>query len=418
LVENKILDSPPEETSEPSVSEEWRGLDTPESWKYEDRRLIPTALALTVLFHLLVLFGTPRDHFLFKPGDEEESSMEYEVALVPPEPEEMRFVQTNPDVPQNEPDTERNFASRNQQAAQEDPDPLSDDDLPTLDGEMEESNQIIEGDLEEPIPEYPPPSRRENPQQNQPREESAGEERPASEGARPEVRGIPEMEPTPPAPDFIEQESESEDGPGSTMGPTGKAREVPEEELERVIPITAPLPVQSDPVEGEIRESAEEESESRQERAQPGISTPASEESPPTPRPRPRLNPNVVPAPLMRSNQSASRAGAIAVDANFSEYGDYLQRMVEAVSRAWNASVQRVELIRERPSRVKVRFTIDSRGEVSSMRVIDKTPNAQLLATGLCMDAIQSRAPYDRWTYQMVQTLGTEQEITFTFHYR
>lgn len=386
-----------------------------------DRVRVPAALLLTCLIHLGVVFLTPHDGFVKQEDSQVNPTPAYEVALVPPEPEELQFVQTNPDVPQNEPDETRNFADRSQQSAQEDPDPKAEDPMPTVEGQMEESNQILEGSLEDPTPPTPPPSPQQNSQAQPPQPETrASEETPPTtnqEAARPEIRSIPQAEPTPPAPEFIQQEAESEEGPGSTSGPEGDNRKIPEETPDKVIPITAPLPVQEDPREGALQlPSNAELSESRNPRPQPP--SPEASSSPQVPRPRPRLSPNVVPAPLMESNQRASRTGVVAVDAQFSEYGDYLQRMVEAVSRAWNTSVSRVELIKERPSRVKVRFTIDSRGNIRNMRVVDKTPNAELLATGLCMDAIQSRAPYDRWTADMVRTLGTEQEITFTFHYR
>lgn len=326
----------------------------------------------------------------------------------------MRFVHTNPDVPQNEPDTDRNIAARNQQAAQEEPDPLSRDNLPTLDGEEEESTQIVRGNLENPTPPLPPPAPEQRAQPESESGESESESNPARDAARPEIRALPREQPTPPAPDFLQQDPVSEDGPGSTLGPIGESREKPEEEVERVIPITAPLPVDVDARDGEIQPPSERESADalrRGENREPAV------ESTPSPRPRPRLDPYAVPAPLMSSNAASSRRGQIAVDAKLDEFGDYLQRLVEAVSRAWNSSVNRVELIRERPSRVRVRFTLNAQGQVSSLRVIDKTPNAQLLATGLCMDAIQSRAPYDRWTPEMVERLGQSQELTFTFHY-
>lgn len=405
--------TPPENSSQA-----WNLADNPPA---KDRIRILAASIATCLIHLGIVFLTPEDGFI-KPSEERTPvNPTYEVALVPPEPEEQQFVQTNPDVPQNEPDETRNFANRSQQAAQEDPDPDSEDSMPTVEGEIEESNQILEGNLEDPTPPAPPPSPQQNTPPSPPQPEAnPSEENPSTpdnEAARPEIRGVPQERPTPPAPEFLKQEAESKEGPGSTSGPEGDTREIPEETPERVIPITAPVPVLQDPQEGVIQlPSNAELTEAVNPR--PQRPSPDSAETPQMPRPRPRLNPNVVPAPLMESNQRASRTGRVAVDAQFSEYGDYLQRMVEAVSRAWNASVSRVELIKERPSRVKVRFTIDSRGNIRNMRVVDKTPNAQLLATGLCMDAIQSRAPYDRWTQDMVQTLGTEQEITFTFHYR
>ncbi len=390
---------------------------------------VSISLLATVLFHLAILLGTPEDAFLFNQERSPRQQPVYEVQLIEPEPEEMQFVQTNPEVAQNEPDETLNFAQRNQQAAQEDPIEASEDAFPTVDGDNQESTQIVEGDLEDPVPQAPPPSPAQ-PQQQNPAQQA--QETPPSpqqppveaqiEAIRPEIRGIPQERPTPPAPDFIEQEPVSEDGPGSTSGPVGEAKELPEEDLEKVIPITAPIEVQPDPVEGflqpEIPPSVEQQQQEQQEQEQTQQAREPTPESPPMPRPRPRLRPNVVPAPLMQSTGAASRVGSVAVDAKMSEFGDYLQRMIEAVSAQWNENVAGVTLLSERPSRVKVRFTLDYQGQVSNMRVVDKTPNARILATTLCMDAIQWRSPYDVWTSDMMAILGLQQELTFTFYYR
>ena len=404
---------------------EWPVYERDPEVRRNERRWIPWALLATVLFHILIFFGTPGDAFLFESENTPQRQTAYEVQLVEPEPEEMRFIQTNPDVASNEPDETMNFAARDQQAAQETPDPDSESDLPTVEGDNPDSNQIIEGDMEEPVPFSPPPGQQlqPNPAQvtppPQPLSPNIPEEQ-APEAARPEMRAIQEEAPTPPAPDFIEQEPVDEEGPGSTSGPTGEAQERPEEELDRVIPLTAPVPEQPEPIDGRVQPQVQP-SEPTEQQDTPEMQTPPEpqgEPSPPTPRPRPRLRPDVVPAPLARSPGSASRQGVLAVDAAFSEFGDYMQRMVEAVSAEWNSQLRQVTLLSERDSWVKVRFTLEYDGRVKSLRVVDKTPNAGLLATSLCTDAIQARSPYDRWTRDMINTLGLDQEITFTFYYR
>lgn len=400
----------------------WPAYDRDPEIRRDDRKWVPLALLATVLFHVLIFFGTPGDAFLFEAEPVERSQQAYEIQLQQPDPEEMRFIQTNPDVASNEPDETMNFAARDQQAAQEDPDPQSESDLPTVDGDNPDSNQILEGDMEDPIPFSPPPGQQQptNPSPPTPQSQPPAQDQPvetAPQSVRPEIRAVPEEPPTPPAPDFLEQEPVDEDGPGSTSGPVGEVREIPEKEMERVIPLTAPVPEQPDPEEGPVQPPVEptEQAEPREPQVRP---QPVGEENPPTPRPRPRLRPQVVPAPLAQSRGTASRLGALAVDAAFSEFGDYMQRMVEAVSAEWNTQLRNVTLLSERDSWVKVRFSLEYDGRVKAVRVVDKTPNAGLLATGLCMDAIQARSPYDRWTRDMINTLGMEQEITFTFYYR
>jgi len=99
-------------------SQAWNLADTPPG---KDRIRILAALVATCLIHLGIVFLTPEDGFIKPPEERTPRNPAYEVALVPPEPEDQQFVQTNPDVPQNEPDETRNFANRRQQAAQEEP---------------------------------------------------------------------------------------------------------------------------------------------------------------------------------------------------------------------------------------------------------------------------------------------------------
>jgi hypothetical protein len=129
------------------------------------------------------------------------------------------------------------------------------------------------------------------------------------------------------------------------------------------------------------------------------------------------LQPEVVSGPLRQSTGVASQAGAIAIDARFSEYGDYSARMVAAVSRWWNEQVQRTGLgPRARDTTVRLRFKLDRYGDVSELEVIGSSSTR--LGTVLCKDAVMGRAPYGEWTQDMVNTLGEEMTLTFTFHYR
>ena len=79
--------------------------------------------------------------------------------LMPRKPQQVppKFVETNPDAPENIPDKTNNFAARNQQAAQEKPDPNANGDHAATEGKKDfESTQIVSGQLTPPT-EAPPP---------------------------------------------------------------------------------------------------------------------------------------------------------------------------------------------------------------------------------------------------------------------
>ena len=63
-----------------------------------------------------------------------------------------KFVETNPEAPENIPDKTNNFAAQNQQAAQEKPTPDGKSDRPATEGKKDfESNQIVSGRLIQPM---------------------------------------------------------------------------------------------------------------------------------------------------------------------------------------------------------------------------------------------------------------------------
>ena len=124
----------------------------------------------------------------------------------PPEKTRKRFVETNPDLPSNEPDTAENFAARSQQAAQASPSnhPLST--TPSIDGNSETSHKVVSGDTSEESPQRALPSPK-------------AQEKTASSA-------LPIAPPVPPQPDFIRQENPKGDDLDSLLsqGPDDPAQ--------------------------------------------------------------------------------------------------------------------------------------------------------------------------------------------------
>lgn len=110
--------------------------------------------------------------------------------------------------------------------------------------------------------------------------------------------------------------------------------------------------------------------------------------------------------------------GNVAIDARWSNYGAYLQAMIQTVQMQWERLLmQNLELANPAFGRtVKVKFLLNSEGRVARILKVDTTANTYV--TRACVSAITDRAPYGPWTDDMKAVLGTEQEITFTFYHQ
>src|SRR3954470_14673602 len=136
-----------------------------------EARSVHIGLLGTILLHVLLFLLAP---FLFRlapsralvtppPQQEFNIDLAQEEAKEPPKPPQPnRYVETNPDAPENVPDKTNNFASQNQQVAQEKPTPDGKSDRPATEGKKDfASNQIVSGRLTQPIEHVeaqPPPS--------------------------------------------------------------------------------------------------------------------------------------------------------------------------------------------------------------------------------------------------------------------
>ena len=108
--------------------------------------------------------------------------------------------------------------------------------------------------------------------------------------------------------------------------------------------------------------------------------------------------------------------GAVAYNAKWSAYGEYLQRLIDAVQVQWERLILRSSFYPTSGSLVRVAFKLDSTGAVSEVVKVDGT--GAELAQRLCVSAITERAPYGEWPEDMIAVLGKEQELTFTFFYQ
>ena len=292
-------------------------------------------------------------------------------AKPPPQPLPNKFVETNPDAPENTPDKTNNFAAQNQQVAQEKPTPDSKSDRPALEGQKEiKTTQIVSGQLSKPIEhiEATPPA------------ETPPAETPVA---------TPKAEQNPLA-GFDRKEGESKDGVGTNVAKLeNNAKPIPEK-----IEGAKDAPVMDNAMAN-----------------QPAI-------DPKRPRARPTVvkQQQVRPAIFTENKFGTTNIGNIAVDAKWSNYGAYLQRMIDTVQLQWERILSEQKTYPPSGSTVTVRFILNSEGKIAQILEVENHSTDQ--ASRACVSGVTDRAPYGPWTDDMKAVLGEQQEMTFTFYYQ
>lgn len=369
------------QTLEPPPRRRRRRFPVPRWSANPETRSLQIGIAGTVLVHLLLLWGARA--FRVPPitfAPREKPHPEFSIQLAPEEfkvpateskPPPKQFVETNPDAPDNVPDKTNNFAAQNQQAAQEKPTPDGKSDRPALEGQTEiKSMQIVDGRLV-PLSERLPPA----PQAVNP---------PTQEAAAPAA-----LEQNP-LPGFDKKEGNDEAGIGSNIAKFApNPRPVPEkvEGLQNM-----PL------IQGATA-------------TRPAI-------DPRRPQPRPSLvsAPSTRPAIFTENKFGTQNIGLIGISAEFSNYGAYLQKMIETVQIQWDRIMDESRIYPPAGSMVTVKFIMNTDGAIARIVSVDNHSTQQ--AAAACTSAITSRAPYGKWTPDMVAVLGQEQEMTFSFYYQ
>jgi hypothetical protein len=347
------------------------------------------ALVIALLLHIGLVVVLPEELLMSQDSLAVAEEDALEVLLVPPEPllpDELKFVEANPEVPKNEPDRKDQYSFRAQQSADES---LSESitDTPHVEGE-DASQKIIQGVIEQP-PTLTPGVYVPEVQQG----EGDGSDGGKAGSARAAYE-VPTPQPLP-APDFIQQKPVSEDGPGSSLEIPG----VGEDLLEKPLP-SAPIHVYQ-PQPQTVPQT------------QP-LANGSGGNTQPVPRARPRLSPDLVHGPVMRSVGSVSRRGALAIDATFSEFGEYQQQFYAAVQAGWYQEIEFFQPI-DTSSRVVVSFRITSDGAIHDVSILYS--NASEIASLICETALTKRSPFRPWTQEMVKVFGNERVLKVVFHY-
>jgi hypothetical protein len=367
----------------PSLAMSLRGAAV-RAWEDPESRSTLVGVAGVIIFYLLLWLVSPylfrTDPITASASRPHASPKQFSIELAPDTfvkptpkpPSPTRFVETNPDAPENIPDKTQNFAAQNQQVAQEKPTVDGKSDMPALAGKKDfENTQIVSGQLVKPVELIEAVS----PQDVTPPSEKTVQ--------------APKLEQNP-LTGTEKKEGESKDGFASNVSKiTENTRAIPTR-IEGV----KNVPLIQDAIA-----------------AQPAI-------DPQRPRPRPTVvkTQQVRPAILAERLAGTANIGPTSVDARWSSYGAYLQRMIESVQIQWEKLLTESKVYPTSGSTVTVKFVMDSEGKIS--RIVNLDSTASDAASRACVSAITDRAPYGTWTDDMKAVLGEQQEMTFTFYYQ
>jgi hypothetical protein len=350
-------------------------------WEDPESRSTLVGIVGVIVFYLLLWLAapyllrfdsvvvTPRPNAASKQFNIEMAPDTFDQKVVPKPPPPQKFVEANPDAPENTPDKTNNFAARNQQVAQEKPTPDGASDRPATEGKKDvDTTQIVSGQLSKPIE-----HQEAVPEVNTPPQEAKV--------------ALPRAEQNP-LPGFEKKEGDDKQSFGSNIAKIpDNARPIPQKIEGSKVPL----------VEGATE-------------TMPAI-------DPQKPRPRQMIvsAPKVRPAILADNPVGTRNVGPVSYDARWSNYGRYLQLLIDSVQIQWERILSESKIYPPTGTSVTVKFIIDSEGKIARIVNVDNQSTEQ--AARACVSAITDRAPYGKWTDDMIDMLGKQQEMTFKFFY-
>jgi hypothetical protein len=124
-----------------------------------------------------------------------------------------------------------------------------------------------------------------------------------------------------------------------------------------------------------------------------------------------------MPGPKMRQDGGSARAALVpSLDVKASPFGDYDEKLIEAVTQRWYDLLDSQKFALDRSGRVVLRFHLNYDGTITDMTVLQN--NVGELLGHVCENAINDPAPFAKWSDEMRRLVGQNyREITFTFYY-
>lgn len=388
--------------AKPNVSRDdpMRSIVTDRRWFSRDQ-LIAGAVGV-VLFHVIALMLLSQNLYHLEYEEPANPYRDFSIELTDSFVEEEEppptYTQTNPDVAENEPDDTNRFAARDQQAANPDEvEELDAEALPAVESDDNiDTDQFLTGSLAPPEL-APPPTQQEQGERKQ-EEQVAGIQQPLLQAVNPSQSALKKEIPV-----MGSQEDADPDESG-----------IAEYDYDRLD--EAPTNV-TDLIKGEAEEGEEEAELSPELMASSGMPVQPMErmeDGVPSPKARPRL-PRVPSSPVRNSKAGVASVGQLAVDAKASQFGEYMERLIETVKINWDDLVVKSSYV-ERNSVVRIRFILTKEGVVSDMEILEGT-NAKAAGIYMCRQAIERGVPFGPWPAGLVELFGDDEDVTFNFHY-
>lgn len=394
----------------------------------DDAACVAFALIAAILIHIGLYLVLPKSFALAVPKKPAETRVE----IIPPKRAE--YIEANPFANSQVPDTPAPESYKSQQARDIITDPSARGRRPHIDGEVENGNKIVSGTsspedtisptdvfdvLERPLADPLSPSETESQNPAEKSEQQSQAQKTDFQTASATPRG--ENNPKKNAAENPTQNQDAKNQPPTA--PTNKldSQNVKFAEDSNSAYKSAPYAeasAQTQPRPSPETLPADTPKTPDTPHTQPApVKKPQTNPSLPTPRKRARLSMKIPAGTLAKSPARVSRQGLIAADSRFSEFGAYLQRMLEAVSRQWNLLGTKYDLSSAIGSRVGVEYSVDSTGRITDFKILfsDSTNTGR----ALCEQAILSTAPYGEWTREMFVTFaGKPQSVKIIFYYK
>lgn len=303
------------------------------------------------------------------------------------------YAEVNPEAAENQPDKSQFYSFKDQQAADKS---LNENNssVPLLDGSEVSSLKIVSDEVVMQESELLPgvyqlsPNQNTSPAQNTSASSKAGQAESVTEAVtistnQAEIASTSQINPF--------EKSQNAEGVDVIAFKNKEALILNEKEQRKIIPMTkdALSLIPQDVTEGEKNR--------------------------PAPMARPKLSSEITSGPLMQSSTSANEIGVIALDASFSEFGEYEQQFYSALQVGWYNEVAFYKPM-DSGTQVNVSFILKSDGSIDSIKILSST--AGLIATTICESAIVKRSPFRPWTQDMIQVFGEQKELRVRFYYR
>lgn len=366
-----------------------RAYRDPAPLKELEKRSIGIGLVCTILFHVLLFCLAPYfpveklagSHSNLDAVAKAKRGQEFNFELAPDEPEAkqanpIRFVETNPDAPENTPDKTNNVSDRNQQSAQpEKPTEVDPENRPSVKGRDDvQGGAIVSGNRAPPQPGTPVVPLEKALEQMVPQ--------PAQQEQQVRAEQVPLS-------GFEKLEGKSEDGVGTNIS----QQKSPSTGAERFL---------------------EGSKDSRDPNG--GLTAMQKQEQRPQPRERPRVGSlsTARQSPLSNRLAGTMNVGPVGLDARWGEFGQYMREFIDIVDSEFQTITSEYRGHIQPGTRVVITFTLNSDGEV---RVQQVEETAGRVAVSQCQAALTNRMPYRKWPAEMMAVLGDRQTITFSFYY-